>query len=285
MDWMLNVAKDNIKSVIDTFASVASSAFSNFTLYDAIDIFLLTAFFFFVFRFMKGKKIGSLIVGVLVCFIAYAVASVFSLSSIKFILSGLFQIGMLAFIILFQPEIRDLLERLGSKSIVRLFSIGDSSKRENLSYQVIDNICSAVRDLSSTKTGALIVIERTTQLDEVTRTGVAINADVNSYLLRNLFYDKAPLHDGAVVIDEGRIASAGCILPLTRRSDFEGDLGTRHKAAIGLSEICDAIIIVVSEETGIISVAMDYTLTRDYTADTLRKFLLKNMLHDSEADN
>lgn len=285
MDWMLNVAKDNIKAVIDTFASVASSAFSNFTLYDAIDIFLLTVFFFFVFRFMKGKKLGSLIVGVLVCFIAYAVASVFSLSSIKFILSGLFQIGMLAFIILFQPEIRDLLERLGSKSIVRLFSIGDSSKRENLSYQVIDNICSAVRDLSSTKTGALIVIERTTQLDEVTRTGVAINADVNSYLLRNLFYDKAPLHDGAVVIDEGRIASAGCILPLTRRSDFEGDLGTRHKAAIGLSEICDAIIIVVSEETGIISVAMDYTLTRDYTADTLRKFLLKNMLHDSEAEN
>lgn len=285
MDWMLNVAKDNIKAVIDTFASVASSAFLNFTLYDAIDIFLLTIFFFFVFRFMKGKKLGSLIVGVLVCFIAYAVASVFSLSSIKFILSGLFQIGMLAFIILFQPEIRDLLERLGSKSIVRLFSIGDSSKRENLSYQVIDNICSAVRDLSSTKTGALIVIERTTQLDEVTRTGVAINADVNSYLLRNLFYDKAPLHDGAVVIDEGRIASAGCILPLTRRSDFEGDLGTRHKAAIGLSEICDAIIIVVSEETGIISVAMDYTLTRDYTADTLRKFLLKNMLHDSEAEN
>lgn len=285
MDWMLNVAKDNIKAVIDTFTSVASSAFSNFTLYDAIDIFLLTVFFFFVFRFMKGKKLGSLIVGVLVCFIAYAVASVFSLSSIKFILSGLFQIGMLAFIILFQPEIRDLLERLGSKSIVRLFSIGDSSKRENLSYQVIDNICSAVRDLSSTKTGALIVIERTTQLDEVTRTGVAINADVNSYLLRNLFYDKAPLHDGAVVIDEGRIASAGCILPLTRRSDFEGDLGTRHKAAIGLSEICDAIIIVVSEETGIISVAMDYTLTRDYTADTLRKFLLKNMLHDSEAEN
>lgn len=285
MDWMLNVAKYNIKAIIDTFASVASSAFSNFSLYDAIDIFLLTVFFFFVFKFMKGKKLGSLIVGVLVCFIAYAIASVFSLSGIKFILSGLFQIGMLAFIILFQPEIRDLLERLGSKSIVRLFSIGDSGKRENLNYQVIDNICSAVRDLSSTKTGALIVIERTTQLDEVTRTGVTINADVNSYLLRNLFYDKAPLHDGAVVIDEGRIASAGCILPLTRRSDFEGDLGTRHKAAIGLSEICDAIIIVVSEETGIISVAMDYTLTRNYTADTLRKFLLKNMLHDSEAEN
>ena len=284
MIWLLNAAENSISGVLNSFFTFAKSAFLNLGINDAVDILLLTLFFVFIARCMKGKKLGSLIFGVMICFVAYIAASIFSLTGIKFILSGLFQIGILAFIVLFQPEIRELLEKLGSTSIVRLFSIGDSGKRDNINYQVIDNVCSAIRELSATKTGALIVIERTTQLDEVTRTGVTINADVNSYLLRNLFYDKAPLHDGAVVIDEGKIASAGCILPLTRRSDFEGDLGTRHKAAIGLSEISDAIIIVVSEETGIISVAMDYTLTRDYTPDTLRKFLLKNILQDADIE-
>ena len=284
MSWLLSTADNSILRILNSFISFAKSAFLNFGINDAIDIFLLTIFFVFVFKFMKGKKLGSLIIGVFICFVGYLISSVFSLTGVKFILSGIFQIGILAFIVLFQPEIRDLLEKLGSTSIVRLLNIGDSGKNIDLNYHIIDNVCSAVRELSSTKTGALIVIERTTQLDEVTKTGVPINADVNSYLLRNLFYDKAPLHDGAVVIDEGKIASAGCILPLTRRSDFEGDLGTRHKAAIGLSEISDAIIIVVSEETGIISVAMDYTLTRDYTADTLRKFLLKNILQDADIE-
>lgn len=284
MNWLLSMVDGSIMGSINSFFNFAKSAFLNFSINDAVDVLLLTLFFLFTFKFMKGKKLGSLIIGVFICFVVYIAASVFSLAGIKFILSGIFQIGILAFIVLFQPEIRDLLEKLGSTSIIRLFSIGDSGKKDNRNYQVIDNVCSAVRELSSTKTGALIVIERTTQLDEVTRTGVAINADVNSYLLRNLFYNKAPLHDGAVVIDEGKIASAGCILPLTRRSDFAGDLGTRHKAAIGLSEISDAIIIVVSEETGIISVAMDYTLTRDYTADTLRKFLLKNILQDADIE-
>ena len=284
MSWLLNTADNSITSVLNSFFAFAKSAILDFGINDAVDILLLTLFFIFVFKFMKGKKLGSLIFGVFICFAAYLAASIFSLTGVKFILSGIFQIGILAFIVLFQPEIRDLLEKLGSTSIVRLFSIGDSGKKDNINYQVIDNVCSAVRELSATKTGALIVIERTTQLEEVTRTGVAINADVNSYLLRNLFYDKAPLHDGAVVIDEGKIASAGCILPLTRRGEFEGDLGTRHKAAIGLSEISDAIIIVVSEETGIVSVAMDYTLTRDYTPDTLRKFLLKNILQDADIE-
>ena len=284
MNWLLSMVDGSIMGSINSFFNFAKSAFLDFNINDAVDVLLLTLFFLFTFKFMKGKKLGSLIIGVFICFVVYIAASVFSLAGIKFILSGIFQIGILAFIVLFQPEIRDLLEKLGSTSIIRLFSIGDSGKKDNRNYQVIDNVCSAVRELSSTKTGALIVIERTTQLDEVTRTVVAINADVNSYLLRNLFYNKAPLHDGAVVIDEGKIASAGCILPLTRRSDFAGDLGTRHKAAIGLSEISDAIIIVVSEETGIISVAMDYTLTRDYTADTLRKFLLKNILQDADIE-
>ena len=129
------------------------------------------------------------------------------------------------------------------------------------------------------------MITRTTQFDDVINTGVKINADVNPYLLRNLFFNKAPLHDGAVIIDDGRIAAAGCLLPLTRRTDVDGDLGTRHRAALGMSEVSDAIIVIVSEETGIVSVAYDCTLTRNFTPESLRKFLLHKILNEHSEDD
>ena len=144
--------------------------------------------------------------------------------------------------------------------------------------QAIDNICKAVHVMSKDKTGALIVIGRTTQLDDVTHSGIEINADVSDYLIRNLFYNKAPLHDGAIVIEGNRIKAAACILPLPRHTYVHNDLGTRHRAAVGLSEISDAIIIIVSEETGIISVAKESELKRDFTEDSLRKFLVKELV-------
>lgn len=252
-----------------------------FGIYDLIDVILLaTAFFLFV-TFAKRKMISSAILGMGMFYVLVGIASILPFPGISMIASDIIKVGSIMFIILFHSEIRDVFDKIGSNPKFKLFGSGAANK---LNYKIIDNICSAVRELSATKTGALIVIARTTQLDDVTSTGVTINADVNSYLLRNLFYNKAPLHDGALVIDEGRITSAGCILPLTRRKDFDGDLGTRHKAAIGLSEISDAIIIVVSEETGTISVAMDYSLTRDYTPDTLRKFLVTNILQDSDIE-
>ena len=127
-------------------------------------------------------------------------------------------------------------------------------------------------------TAALIVISGTTKLDDTISTGININANVNSFLIRNLFFNRAPLHDGAVIIDGSRIAAAGCLLPLTRRNDVDGDLGTRHRAAIGMSESSDAIVIVVSEETGTISVAYDCNLTRNYSDESLRRFLMKKMI-------
>ncbi len=259
-----------------------ASFFKNIKLevYDYIDIFLLTIVFIVFVTFIKKKMISSAVAGMSLFYVLVAIIARTPLPGTSFIASSILQIGIVTFVILFHTEIRDWFEKIGSK--INLFNIGSSKASKKLNYQIIDNVCSAVRELSSTKTGALIVIGRTTKLDDVTSTGVKVNADVNSFLLRNLFFDKAPLHDGAVVIDDGRIAYAGCILPLTRRNDFDGDLGTRHKAAIGLSEISDAIIIIVSEETGIISVAMDYSLTREYTPDTLRKFLLQNILQDSD---
>lgn len=250
-------------------------------IYDIIDVVLLTVMFALFVTFARRKMVSSAIIGMGVFYLFFAVASFLPLPGTSMIASAMLHVGVIAFIILFHTEIRDLFEKIGSNPSLKLFKSGVAGK---LNYQIIDNVCSAVRELSATKTGALIVIARTTQLDDVTSTGVSINADVNSYLLRNLFFNKAPLHDGAIVIDEGKIVSAGCILPLTRRNEFDGDLGTRHKAAIGLSEVSDAIIIVVSEETGTISVAMDYTLTRDYTPDTLRKFLVTNILQDSDIE-
>ena len=250
-------------------------------IYDIIDVVLLTVMFALFVTFARRKMVSSAIIGMGVFYLFFAVASFLPLPGTSMIASAMLHVGVIAFIILFHTEIRDLFEKIGSNPSLKLFKSGVAGK---LNYQIIDNVCSAVRELSATKTGALIVIARTTQLDDVTSTGVSINADVNSYLLRNLFFNKAPLHDGAIVIDEGRIVSAGCILPMTRRNEFDGDLGTRHKAAIGLSEVSDAIIIVVSEETGTISVAMDYTLTRDYTPDTLRKFLVTNILQDSDIE-
>jgi diadenylate cyclase len=189
--------------------------------------------------------------------------------------------GGLAFLILFQPEIRDTFEKIGTGALSGLAIFGDRKKKE-AAYLAIEQICIAVTDLSKTRTGALIVISQTTKIDDVVQTGIVINADVNSFLLRNLFFNKAPLHDGAVIIDDARIAAAGCLLPLTRRSDVDSDLGTRHRAAIGLSEISDAVIIVVSEETGIISVANDCALTRNFTPESLKSYLMQKMLREHQ---
>lgn len=152
----------------------------------------------------------------------------------------------------------------------------------DLHHSLIDAVCQAAVEMSRNHTGALIVLERHIKLDDVARSGVELDAKVSSYLLRNVFYDKAPLHDGAVIIRNCRLWSASCILPLTSRTDIDQDLGTRHRAAIGLSEICDAIVLVVSEETGFISVAHRGELVQDYSFQSLHAFLTKNLLHENE---
>ncbi len=275
MKAFLQINSDGLKSFFGQIGEI----FRDFKLSDAIDILLLTVIFFIAFKFLKTRKAGALIIGIIMCAVIWGIATVFNLEGLHFILSSIFNYGILALVIIFQPEIRDALERLGSGSLGKFSVLGDKQKK--LYYTAIDNICAAVADLSATKTGALIVIERTTQIDDIIETGIKINADVNSSLLRNIFFNRAPLHDGAVVIEDGRISAAGCLLPLTRRTDVDSNLGTRHRAAIGMSESSDAIIIVVSEETGVISVAFDCTLTRDHTSTTLRRFLTKKLIRSA----
>ena len=282
MNFLLVSSATQFWQKISTFLGFAKNQFVNFTWQenwsDVLDIFIMTVLFVIAFNFLKGRKAGALIVGIVVCFVVFIIAQILDLDGIKFILSGVFEFGILAIIILFQPEIRDALEKLGSGSISGFLSLREQRDKNQQYKAVINNITSAVRELSDSKTGALIVIERTTQLDDITQTGVSINADVNSFLIRNIFFNKAPLHDGAIVIEDARITAAGCLLPLTRRHDMGSELGTRHRAALGMSETSDAIIIVVSEETGMISVAFDCSLTRGFTADSLRRYLLKKLL-------
>ena len=189
MLMLLNTSLNDYSNTLASFFEYAKQAFVSFTVNDAVDIALLALFFFFIFHFFKGKKAGTLILGIVICSVVFALATVFDLSGIRFILSGIFQIGALALIVIFQPEIRDLLERVGAGSISGIRSFGESKNKEKY-YSIIENICRAVNIMSFEKTGALIVIERTTKLDDVLKSGTAVNADVNDSLIRNLFYNK-----------------------------------------------------------------------------------------------
>lgn len=264
--------------VLIGFFRSAGASFRNFGFRDALDILFLTLMFLFLFRFLRGRKAGALLIGIGICLLISFLSYVFELQGVYWIISSVSRYGALAIIILFQPEIREALEKVGSGSIGSIFPRSEQKRQRKLYMDAIQNICSAVSDLAQEKTGALIVVERTTKLDDIVDSGITINADVNAFLLRNLFFNKAPLHDGAVVIKDARVTAAGCLLPLTRRPDVDSNLGTRHRAAIGMAETSDAIVIVVSEETGIISVAYDCELERNYTVETLRRFLTQKLL-------
>ncbi len=270
----------NLPDNLDAFWNNAKNIFGSFNWTDAVDILLLAFLFYFVATFFKGRKALTLVVGIAVLFLFYIVSVVLGFSGIEFILSGIFKIGVLAIVIIFQPELRDLLETMGSGSIKGIRGIGDQSRKKQAQYKAIDNICKAVHIMSAEKTGALIAISRTTKLEDVVHSGTVINADVSDSLIRNLFYNRAPLHDGAMVIDGNKIIAAACILPLPRHTVVDSELGTRHRAAVGLSEVSDAVIIVVSEETGAISVAKESKLTRHLTEDSLRKYLVKELVSD-----
>ena len=256
-------------------------SFAENPIINALDVIILSLVLFFAVRFVRGRKAGVLLIGISVLLIITAVAHIFDFTATKHLFSSIFSVGIIALVIIFHPEIREALERVGTGSISGIMSFGDQKKKQMAYSKVIEDVAVAVTDLSSTKTGALIVISNTITLDEISNTGVKMNAEVSSFLLRNLFFNKAPLHDGAVVIDDGKIAAAGCLLPLTRRNDLDSDIGTRHRAAVGMSEISDAIIVVVSEETGTISVAHDCTLERGFTPDTLRKYLTTELIKNT----
>ena len=250
----------------------------NIGLNDILDILLLSLILYCVYKFIRDKRAVKLLIGLGVVVAILVFSYIFRLNSIKFIFQNFFEVGLIALIILFQPELRAALEKVGNTPLSGIkFRGGDSGEQANI-LEAIDAVCDAVMDMSRSKTGALIVFERSTKLGDFTKSGVLLNAHISRRLIGNLFYNKAPLHDGAVVIRDYRIYAASCMLPLTNSEEVIATLGTRHRAAIGISEVSDAVVVVVSEETGIVSVAMNGTLKRNYRRLTLKQTLLNSLV-------
>lgn len=266
-------AEKIVDVVKDFFTKFLIEPVKGIEIKDVIDILALSLVLFFVYRLIRDSRAWKLLVGLGVIFLATMVARAFDMSALNFIFGNFQQLGILAILILFQPELRMALEKVGETPISGVKSIASESKDLAAHSAEIDAICTAVNDLARDKVGALIVIERSTKLGDFIKSGVVVDAAISSHLLRNIFFNKAPLHDGAVIIRNSRVCAAGCFLPLSTKEDINKDLGTRHRAAIGMTEVSDALVIVVSEETGTISVSMDGNLERNFNYSTLKQTL------------
>ena len=273
----------------DTFDAFLGSI-STFSLMDAIDILLLTYVIYLLLRLIRETRAGQLIKGIIFLVALYFITSKrfiekFHLKATNFLLGKVLSMGILAMIILFQPELRRALEKAGrSKFGIRLFGFGQSNSEIKLLWEdAIDIICDSCVELSASCTGALIVVERQVRLGETIETGTILNATPSKEIFGNIFYPKTPLHDGAVIMRDGIILAAACFLPKPAKdAQINKKLGSRHRAAIGMSENSDAVVIVVSEETGQISVAINGELTRDYTHDKLKALLEDALFNDKK---
>lgn len=246
---------------------------------DVLDIVIVAYLLYTLLGFIKETRAQQLFRGILLIIAFFLVSELLNLSLLNWLLTRLITVGLIAVVILFQPEIRRGLEQIGRRGVLS-WQFRDMGKEEM--YATVHKIVDAVDDFSSTQTGALMAIERETMLSDISESGVIVDAEISVRLLGNLFYEGSPLHDGAVIIRGDRVHAASCVLPLTERQNIGKNLGTRHRAALGLSEVSDAFVIVVSEETGAISVAQNGEFKRFLDLKTLEKMLLDIYLPASE---
>ena len=247
---------------------------------DLVDIFVMATIIYWIFRFIRDSRAEQLIKGIVVILVVTQISDWFDLNVLNFFMTTVVQIGILALVILFHPELRRALEQMGRTKIGDLFF---KNSEENVAIEeTVVEICEAATQLSRLKMGALIVVERNTKVGDVVLTGKILEAKTSAELLVNIFYPNTPLHDGAVVIRNNKIKAAGCLLPLSQNNDLSSELGTRHRAAIGMSENSDAVVVVVSEETGKISIAKKGVLTRNFTGETLKRALEKSLFKSDE---
>ena len=261
--------------IVETITSVEFSPIN-----DIVDILLVTAIIYLAFKFLRDRRAGKLVVGVILFFLLLLISNALELRALSFLLQSITQAGLVALIILFQPEFRSALEKVGTGSIKNIKGMFTGAGMKEVVVG-IQELRKATENLSATKTGALMVIECETKLGDVIKSGTVIDADISSMLIGNIFYNKAPLHDGAMLIRNNRLYAAGCFLPLSQDPDIMKELGTRHRAAIGITEVSDAVVIIVSEETGIISVARDGNLERGLSGAALEKLLLDLLLTEN----
>lgn len=241
---------------------------------DIIDVAIIAFLIYHLFRFVRRSRTGQVAKAIVIIVVAMGLANLLRLRVVSFFLNNAVELGLISLVIIFQPEIRRFLERIGSGKIKEMFvNEGYGDEMES----AIDQTVEAYTTMSRDKVGALMVFERKTMLDDVLKTGTALDAKISAELLKNIFWNKAPLHDGAVIVRSGRIVGAGCMLPMSGNVNLSRELGMRHRAAIGISENSDAIVAIVSEETGSISVAINGMLKRHLAPETLER-LLKNEL-------
>lgn len=256
--------------------------FQTFKLVDLLDILIIAFLIYQLLGIVNRTRAGQLAKGALIVLAVYLVANILNMRTVTWLLNSLLQVGLLTLVVLFQPEIRRALERMGQTDqwAYRFFNksrYNDTSLKGAWRSAIIA-ICDAAERFSETKTGALIVLERNTNLSEIVRTGTPVNSAVNLEVLGTIFYEGTPLHDGAAIIEDGRIKAAGCVLPLSNNLDLGKDMGTRHRACLGIAENSDAIAIVVSEETGIISMAKNGVLIRHFDRQSLYTRLIDEMI-------
>ena len=254
---------------------------ADITIFDIIDILVVAFIIYKVLGFIRDSRAQQLVKGILVLVAVFLLSGFLNLNTLNWMLKSTMTVGIIALVILFQPELRRVLERVGRAGFLVERFLGDKSKAKS----VVDAFVDAVDAFSSTRTGALIVIEREVSLGDVAENGTILNADVSAELLGNIFYKGSPMHDGAAIIRGEKVFAAGCVLPLTARLDIGKELGTRHRAAIGITENSDAVAIVVSEENGIISVARDGKISRFLDSKALEKLLLTLYLDEEKENN
>lgn len=243
---------------------------------DVVDILIVAFLVYEIMVLVRQTRAAQLAKGILILLLSNWLASVFQLRTVSYVLNSVMQVGFIALIVVFQPELRRALEQVGRTDIfaVRLFRNEQANADLRQRWQnAAVAICDSAEQLSDSRTGALIVLERKTNLGEIIKTGTPMNADINPEVLGTIFYEGTPLHDGAVVVRDGRIQAAGCFLPLSNNLEIGKDMGTRHRAALGMSENSDAVIVVVSEETGIISMAKNGVLIRRLDRQNLFRLL------------
>ena len=249
--------------------------------WDIVDILIVAFLFYKLMRFLRNTNAQKLFQGLVLLAAATLLAEIMHLKAFGFIMRTVMEVGILALVIIFQPELRKMLDQIGSQKLANLFGMGRAQEAKSTDTAILQTI-EAVSSLAWTKTGALIVFQREDDLQNIINTGTTINADVNAELLKNLFYNNAPLHDGAVIIANGRIAAAGCILPLSGKQNISKDLGTRHRAGLGQSENYDSLSVIVSEETGGISLAEGGVLKRHLAPETLERLLIAKLMPEEE---
>lgn len=255
------------------------NVFSGVGIADVIDILIVTFVIYQLLKLIKQTRAEQLLKGVLVLVVATVVTGLLNLHTINWILKGAVSLGAVAIIVVFQPELRRGLEYMGRSKLVKA-PLSQMDKEEG--KKITSHIVKTIEAFSRERVGALLVFEKETKLTDIAETGTVVDAEISEQMLGNIFYEGAPLHDGAVIIKDGRIYAAGCVLPLTRSNEISKELGTRHRAGIGVTEHSDALVLIVSEETGIISMASEGHLSRFLDIKTVEKTLLNMYMNTGE---